>query len=253
MTDQARIRALETTDNVIRELTNTNGMGVSELAEELDKPLSTIHNHLNTLESLNYVTKKGTKYKISSRFLEIGTRSRSKHPLYSASINPLEEIFTEFGETTGLLIEEDGYSVIYNMLFTEDMKTAINAGRRVPIHANAGGKAMLAEMSRDRVQEIIDTRGLPQMTENTICTPNALFKELEETIERGYAIENKESAQGVRGVAVSIGNSETGIGAIMVYGPGSRLDSQDLEESIPKRLMEAKESINLNLRMSGAI
>jgi DNA-binding IclR family transcriptional regulator len=48
-------------------------------------------------------------------------------------------------------------------------------GKEVPLHSTGNGKAILAHLPPERVEEIIEMRGLPKATENTITEPDALF------------------------------------------------------------------------------
>ncbi len=61
------------------------------------------------------------------------------------------------------------------------------------MHQVAGGKAILAEYSRERVEGIIEQHGLPATTEYTITDPETLFQELEDIRKRGYATTIEES------------------------------------------------------------
>jgi DNA-binding IclR family transcriptional regulator len=65
------------------------------------------------------------------------------------------------------------------------------------MHLTSAGKAILAHYPRERVEEIIDHRGLDSATPNSITEREALFKELEDIRERGFSFNNQENIEGL--------------------------------------------------------
>ncbi|RRJ31817.1 IclR family transcriptional regulator domain-containing protein [Halocatena pleomorpha] len=61
---------------------------------------------------------------------------------------------------------------------------------------------MLAAMPDERVDHIIDTHGLPERTVNTITDRDVLHKELATVHEQGYALNDSERIEGMRGIGV---------------------------------------------------
>ncbi|MDQ2051789.1 IclR family transcriptional regulator [Natronolimnohabitans sp. A-GB9] len=217
---------------LVDELAENGGRGVSELAEQLDMPVSTAHDYLQALVETGYVTKDGTEYRTTTRFLEVGHRERHRLEVFKAVRDELETVAEETGEHATLLIEEADQAVI---LAVQEGPDAINLfaypGARMPLHATAPGKAMLAYMPADRVDEIVDRHGLVEVTPQTITDPDVLFEQLERIRSQGYAIDEGERIAGMVCIAAPIlDKSDRVRGAFCVCGPRSRIDQERREE-----------------------
>lgn len=94
----APVQAAKTTFDIIDTLRELNGAGVSELADELDMPTSTIHDHLQTLANEEYlVNDKGTYY-VGARFLELGEQARNRTKVYNIARPEVGDLAEETGE-----------------------------------------------------------------------------------------------------------------------------------------------------------
>ncbi|QFU84882.1 IclR family transcriptional regulator [Natronorubrum aibiense] len=225
-------RSVERAFKLIDELAENGSGGVSELAERLDMPVSTVHDYLQALVATGYVTVHDTEYRTTTRFLEVGHRQRHRLEVFKAVRDELEDVASETGEHATLLIEEDDQAVI---LAVQEGPDAVNLfaypGARMPLHATAPGKAMLAHMTDDRVDEIIDRQGLVAVTSQTITDPDVLFEQLESIRQQGYAIDEGERIAGMVCIAAPILDKSDRIrGSICVCGPQSRIDETRREE-----------------------
>lgn len=103
------------------------------------------------------------------------------------------------------MVEEHNMGVYIAQEESEQaVNTNLHMGKRVFLHQTASGKAILAYTPRSRVEKIIDQRGLNRMTDNTVTDREELFGELDETKERGYAIDDREWYRGLRCIAAPI-------------------------------------------------
>ena len=102
--------------------------------------------------------------------------------------------------------------------------------RPAPAHATALGKAILAFLADEKVQEIIRQRGLRPCTPNTITDPGVLEEELRQTRARGYALDQEEFFGGVRCVAVPVrGESGRVEGALSISGSVFQVRTENIE------------------------
>jgi len=83
---------------IVDSLSGTDGMGVSELADDVGLPVSTVHDYLQALRSTGHVRKAGTEYRTSTRFLETGHRDRRQREIYTAVADELSAAAEETGE-----------------------------------------------------------------------------------------------------------------------------------------------------------
>lgn len=220
---------------IVEALSKQRGMGVSRLADKVELPVSTVHDYLQALRSTGYVRKEGTEYFTTTRFLEIGHRDRSQREIYTAVDDELPTAAQETGEQVTLIVEEDGDGVL---LAVAEGEAAVDLpaypGARVPLYANAGGKAILAHVSGDRLESLLDKQAFEPITKQTITDRNELHEELETIRERGYALDYGERIAGFVCVAVPVlDRDDTVRGSICVCGPGSRMHEGRRQEILP--------------------
>ena len=245
------VDATETTFRILEMLKELDGAGVTELATRLDIPKSTVHNHLVTLRENEYVVKDGTTYRVGLQFLELGEHTRNRMKIYDVARPEVEALAEETGELANLLVEEYGLGVYLCRARGEQaVRVDTYAGMRVHLHCTGLGKAMLAHMPDERVDEILDRRGLEPRTEATITDAETLREDLAAIRERGYAVDHGERLSGLRCIAAPITDeSNRAVGAVSVSGPSSRIKGDRLEE-VPELVMSAANVIELNMSYS---
>ena len=219
-TNRSVVRAF----SVVDELANSGSVGVSELARRLDMPVSTTYDTLQSLVETGYVLKDGTQYRISTRFLEVGNQQRHRMGIYTAVRDELAAVAEETGEQATLFVEEAGEAVLLAVFEGDDAVSLLAyPGARMPLHANAGGKAILAHMPDERVSSLLDGE-LAAVTKHTITDSRLLREQLETIHERGYAVDEGERIAGIVCVAVPVLDRDDVVrGAICVCGPASRM------------------------------
>ncbi|WP_049986452.1 IclR family transcriptional regulator [Halobellus rufus] len=247
--DGIRVNALETTNDIIEALDEFNGARVTELAEYLDRPQSVVHNHLTTLKQLEYIVQEGNEYRLSLRFLKFGERVRHRSTLYNFAKSEVQQLAEESGELITLLVEEHGRGIYLDIgQGSQDIEYPAITGARTYLHCSATGKSILAHLSDEEVDTIIDKHGLPAQSSNTITDRNELDEELETIRERGLAFDMEEFREGMRSVGKPILLQDgTPIGALSIAGPAHRMKADRLEKEMPELLRQSVNVIELNL------
>lgn len=242
------IKATVTTFEIIEALEERKRVGVVELADHLDLAPSTVHSHLSTLASLEYVVQRQGKYCLGMKFLQHGISARKNLGLFEVGESEVDHLAEKTEQTAWLCTEEYGRcAVIYKSTGNNAPGISSQVGWRLPLHSTATGKAILARMSEKRVNEIIDQHGLERRTNNTVTSESDLFDELAAIRERGYAINDGENHERLQSVAASIVHDEQLIGAVSVTGP-SLFASDERFDSIVEALRETSNQIELLLR-----
>lgn len=252
MSENVPINATETTLEIAQALQDHESVGVTELAAEVGLPRSTVFNHLKTLEQNEYVVNESGSYRLGCRFLELGAKARSYHDVHEVARQEVNRLAKETGEISALLVEEHGLGVF---LHRAEGEQAVHidsyTGQRIYLHGAALGKAILTSVPRSRVEEIIERRGLPALTENTITERDELFAELDEIDGRGVAFDDEERLDGLRSVAAPVRDSDgTVLGAISIAGPSSRVQRGRFEDEFPRKIEDAVNVIELNMTYS---
>lgn len=246
-------RTIKTADRLlvlVEALNELEQAGVTELSDYLDMPVSTTHQYLASLETNGYVVKRDGKYQLGLKFLEHGGKLRENSPLYENSQSILEDLAERTGEIAWLVVEEHGLAINFERVVGEHglSKLRGHIGGRSKLHTHAAGKSLLAEMSSERVDAIIDEYGLPSRTEQTIQDQEELREELEEIQEQGYSFNDNETISGIRsvGAAITDTNNEP-LGAIAVGGPDNRIEGTYFREELPELVLGAVNEIELKM------
>lgn len=246
------VGSTEKSIRIVEALQTLDGAGVTELARHLGYNKSTVHHHLSTLEAGELVARTGDEYRLGVRFFGLGEYARRQQEIYDVGKPEVDRLATETGELANLMIEEHGKGTYIHIARGEQaVRLDTSPGTTQYLHTCALGKAMLARMSEERVEEIVDRHGLPAETPNTVTTKAELFEELEEVRERGVAFDGEERAEAITCVATAVTDAAGDIlGAISVSGPSSRMRGDRLHEEIPNLVTNAAEIVGINASYS---
>ncbi|WP_135807416.1 IclR family transcriptional regulator [Halorussus marinus] len=251
--DVRTLKTVETTSRILNALQRHGNVGVTELSNELELSKGAVYNHLATLRKQGFVVKKGDEYQLSNKFINYGKSVQHQSPLYTVGKEYVDRLAEKTDEYAHLMVEENGLGYY---LYRERGENAIaeefHAWKNQKpdyLHHSSTGKAILAEFPCERVEEVIEEHGLPQSTEKTITTKEALFDELEKTRERGYAIYDGEEVSGTRAVGVAIVDKQSNTyGAISVSGAVTRMQGSRWEEEIPQQVKRTANLIEIDLQ-----
>lgn len=249
-TNSGHVGSVERAFTIVEMLKEKKHSGVSELAAELDLPVSTVHNHLNTLERQGYVVKQDGEYEIGLKFIDLGEHARRKKKGYTSIRSRVEEIAEETEERAQFVTEEKR-TLIH--VFAHKGEHGVRIGkpvgtRRKDFTSLAAGKVILAYLPDSKSEEILSDIELPKHTENTITDREELSEELETVSKQGYAVNDEEHLQGLRAVAVPISPPSTGVmGALSVSGPAERLRDERFRDRIPNLLLGYSNEIEINI------
>ena len=248
------VKSVAVTTEIIKRVRTLQGATVSELAEQVDLSPASVHSHLATLKRAGFVVQRGHTYDLGPQLLTLGEYVRNHSDLYQASREQVDRLARETGECAHLTIEHDGQLFI---LYEEFGPDAVGIEyhdwkRQEPLdhlHCTATGKAILSRLPAEEVEAILDYRGMPSHTAETITDREALFDQLADFRERGHAYADGELMSGIRAVGAAIEGSDGEVeGAIAVTGPSSRLRGERFRELLPRRVLNAANVCEVNLQ-----
>lgn len=243
-----RIGSVDRFSSIVDILRENGPMTSQAVANELDVAKSTAHAYLATMESLEFLVHGTDGYALGLRLLDDGMFARDELPVVEAAAGAVEQLANDTSEAVYLVVEEHGRAVYVDYaLGSRAVKTHARIGTRSHLHSLASGKAILANLEEDRVQEIVDMHGLPAKTENTVSSADQLFEELKTVRERGYAINEHEALVGTRAVGAPILSGDDVVAAIAVAGPANRLTRDRLEEKVLGEVLATANEIELVL------
>ncbi|AGB40018.1 IclR family transcriptional regulator [Natronococcus occultus] len=223
-----RRKTTATSLRVVDAIEELDGGRLTEISDEVGLSTSTVYTHLKTLTDYGYVTKVDDRYELGLKLFHLGEEARRRDSRYELARESALELANTIGEEVSFAVEENGRSII---LFDEVSNPSVEGfqvGHQFYMHNSASGKAMLAEFSDERIDEIINKWGLPQETPNTITERSRLFEEIETVRSQGYAVNDQEALEGLRAVAIAVKNPDgTVFGSLDVSGPPYRLPGDE--------------------------
>ncbi|THE64688.1 IclR family transcriptional regulator [Salinadaptatus halalkaliphilus] len=243
--DSAGVTTTRKTFALLEALRDEEGCTITELTARTSLTKSTVYRHLQTLTELGYVIERDDGYYLSFRFLQLSETPRTRTPGYTAAKRTVFELGEETDERAVFIVEEN-YEAVYIHRYGSLSDTMI--GKRRPLHSMASGKVILAEWDDDAVAAFLEATELEQLTENTITDPDDLYAELETVRERGYAVNDQEHMDGLRGVAVPVYTPDDELlGSLGVFGPTTRLPDEYVHGELPNRLWDKAGEIKVTL------
>lgn len=217
-------------------------LSLAQICRMLGTPKSTTLNQLHTLESMGYLFRSGPNlnYRLGYKIMELNYFVHSSQPIIRYASPILEELKDKCGANVYLTSHIDGKVFYVDCVYQNKRSIAwSNAGKMLPMHCTACGKAMLSYSPDDEVNAVLERWGMPPSTEHTITDKAKLFEELMLCRERGYAIDNEEESVGVRCVATAVRTSAGKVaGAVSVSGAAVHM-SDDLVEEYARLLINA--------------
>ena len=164
-------------------------------------------------------------YLLGHRFLQLSRKVWESFDLSAFAAPVQRDLSAKLGETVTLFVL-DGEQVRYiDEQSGIGLGVRIDPGLRVPLHATAAGKALLAFHEPAVTRALLNALSLAPCTDKTITARDKLQAELTLTRARGYAIALEEYLPGVHSVAVAIiGKDGVPIGGLAVHAPSSRMN-----------------------------
>ena len=160
------------------------GLGISELALRAGLPKSTVSRLVATLVRQRYLERDGKRIHLGLRLFELGQLAEQPRELRAAALPVMADLRNTTGENVHLAIRDRREMVcIAVMRGRSAAPPTVRIGGRLPIHATALGKAVLAHSSPSDVDEVVSS-GLEAWTAQTISDPAVLSRQLDD-IRRG--------------------------------------------------------------------
>lgn len=207
---------------------------------------------LQTLEQQGWVlSDEQAKYRVSLQPFHYFSKPLRRLNLRQAAAGPLRQLWEETGENCylGLL---DGDRVLYADHYdaTGDVRITAQVGGRYLLHCCAPGKVLLANSPQGLFNRLAQA-GFQPNTDNTICAPAKLRRELKAVVRQGYALDCEEYTRGVICFAAPIYDHEDcvvgtiGVSVITLY-----YTVEELRRQLGPKVLRTAEEVSLKLGMA---
>jgi DNA-binding IclR family transcriptional regulator len=197
--------------------------GVSEISRLLHLNKSTVHNILNTLTQHRFLEQNSVtrSYRLGPALAELGSLVRNQLDVREVARPHLRRLM-ERANATFLLGTFDGQAItiVDKEEPQAEVRVATSIGMKIPFCAGAFGRAFLAYLPSETVDQLLANPGLKAFTPTSITDPNQYRAALATVRAQGYAVDDTEEyLRGVGAIAVPIfapaASGEPEIAAVM--------------------------------------
>lgn len=221
-------------------------LSVLAAAALLRRPRSTTYRLMAQIEKVGFLDRDEETglYRVGIRLAVLGELAQRSTSLQRIAQPVLRRVSQQTGETATLLLLVDGEGIaVLHSESSQPVAAKGLLGRNWPLHASAGGKALLAWRTEDEQQTLL-RKPLKRYTPTTIASRDALQREFKQIRQRGYATVRGEFMDDLWGVAVPIFNHREQIeGAVTLGGPRSRVTRARFPE-LGKALIAAGDGVS---------
>lgn len=239
------IQSAERIFGVLEFLSAHGSARLIQISDALGLSKSTVHRLLASLISMEYVQQESAtdKYYLTFKLVRLA-EMMIDHIDIVALMRPFLTELAHLSRETVHLVERQEGSILYidKVESTQNtVRMASRVGLRDSIFTTAVGKCMLAQMNATMVQQLWQTYQPTLLTPHTILTFPHMSAELEQTKQRGFALDIEQNEIGVCCIAGCVldrfGRAEH---AFSISAPTYRMTDQRLAELSPLVLEYSK-------------
>jgi DNA-binding IclR family transcriptional regulator len=185
---------------------------LSQLAQQLKLPKSTVHALCATLAQMSLVKRFDNSTYDLGRHVMDWTNSLLKRTNLTVEFVRLWDALALLPEETSVLSILDGADVVDIACRngTRPLGLDFRIGMRMPANCTATGKALLSTLSAERLRELEQSGGFRRLTPKSITDFDGLSAQLEQARRRGYAIDDEETRPGMFCVGAPVFDPFTG-------------------------------------------
>lgn len=221
----------------------------SAVAASVGLPRPVVRRILLTFQHLGYARIQNGLWSITPRILELGAGYFGTSSLPEIAYPIMAEVVEITNETCSVGVL-DGADVIHVARLEERraLPDAVRVGTRLPAHATAVGKVMLANLTDGALDDYFAIASLERYTSQTICERAILRKRLDDVRRRGFDISIEELHPGMLAAAVPIVVDGSVIGGLTVSSTTARASEESFTDAVVPLLRDAAEQIGRTYR-----
>jgi len=228
---------------------NPEGLRLPEVTKLTGLPKATAYRFLQTLLDQNYLyylPGSGT-FRLGPKVMSLGFAALLSLDIADLARPYLEELSRRINQNVNLGTL-DGVEVVYLVRIKVRSILGINltVGSRISAYNSAIGKALLAYLSRDKLQAIIDNISRDPVVASRIGGNGRILKrQLSVVRKQGYALSDGEFVRGLASIAVPVRNANGSVeGAINVPVFAGLCSLKELTEVDLPLLLETSKTIS---------
>jgi DNA-binding IclR family transcriptional regulator len=227
--------------------------GVTEIADRVGLPKSTVSRLLSTLEHIGAVEQiaAGGRYRIGPAMADIAAATLPGTSLVAVARPHLTDLMQETREATGLSIVSNlEVEYIDQVESLNPVQVRDWTGERAPLHVVSSGLIFLAHSPNAQVDAYL-SRPLVACTARSVVNPDAIRKRLADVRKHNVVWVYEEFLEGMNSVAAPV-RDEHGhvIAAIHAHGPAYRFPAAGKADHIASQVAAVAERVSRRLHPS---
>ena len=229
-----------------------NGLSLAQLARMLRTPRSSTHRLLLTLERPGFLVRNAQthRYMFGLKLFSLASMALPKTQLREEAAPFLHSLMERTRLTVHLAVMEGNQGVIVGKIEPPGLlRIATWVGKFVDLHCTGVGKAILAYLSEEALNNLAREQGLPRYNSGTITSLRKLKVALAVVRDLGYAFENEEAEYGFRCVGAPIfGFTGDVLAAVSVAGSANQIPIAKVPR-LARHVMQTAFAISRRLEM----
>lgn len=216
---------------------------LARISRETGWDKATALRYLGSLAEAGVVEKRENGWVLGLTLLELASRVPVSENVAARAMPVLEHLARETGETINLGSWNQGCAFyLAKADGGRNLRLRTSPGDRLPLHCTAVGKAILATLDPEYLENFLQQAPYPRLTASTITEAAAFREEIVRVRNVGYAIDREEYEPGLVCIAVPVEIPVYGfLGAVSVSGPSVRM--RDPFGALLELLKKASEEI----------
>lgn len=245
------LQSLERALGVVRVFSaEHSSLTLSEVAKLAAITPASARRILLTLERLGYVRSSGRRFSLTARVLNLGAGCLSAMSPVEVAAPVMADLVRELNEWCSMaLLAPPDIVYVARVHSGHVLSIAGGVGSRLPAHATATGRVLLAGLDGRSLADFLDHWPLRAYTAHTV-TDRARFSAAIDAVRvQGWSLVDQELELGLRGIAAPItGADGRTFAGLSVSTTTARLDLPELLERCLPPLVAAADTISTALR-----
>lgn len=192
---------------------------IAQLSHKTGIPRAAVRRCLYTLKQLGYADTDGNTFSLKPKVLTLGYSYLSSTPLTVSALPFLNNVSRALNESCSLaVLDENEVLYVARSATSRIMSVSLNTGSRLPAYCTSLGRAILAHLPSEVLDDYFAKVELKAFTNRTIVSEKRVREILEDVREKGYALVEEELEVGLRSIAVPVRGASGGVVAALNVG-----------------------------------
>jgi IclR family pca regulon transcriptional regulator len=200
------VQSLEKGLAVIRSFDETHPTRtLTEAAQAVGLTRAAARRFLLTLQTLGYVESIGRNFRLLPKALELGYAYLASQPWWRHAQAVAERLGAQQGQACAVgVLDRDAVAYVAYAPAVNLPSLVRTVGTRLPVHATAIGRVLLAGMPEPALADYLRHAKLVPVTPFTCTDAKKLATAVERARREGYAVVNQELEMGLRSIGVPV-------------------------------------------------